>query len=71
MTRFTSPDGFLQYYYISSALGVLHLELMKRVAAQGILLTMCPLSDVVLGCVDKAEQLPIGKFLDLLDRIPH
>ena len=84
MTRFTPLDGCLQYYYISSTLGVLHLEridhgvklaedpeFMKRVAAQGILSTVCLLSNVVLRCVDKAERLPIRKFLDLLDPIPH
>ena len=77
MTRFTSLDDFLRYYSISSALGVQHLERIDHgiklveVAAQGMLLTMCPRGNVVLRCVDKAEQLPIRKFLDLLDPIPH
>lgn len=63
--------------YIADALDVLHVEridhgiklaedaaLMARVAAQGTLLTVCPLSNVVLRCVDKIEDVPIRKFLD-------
>ncbi|EAW06412.1 adenosine deaminase [Aspergillus clavatus NRRL 1] len=39
-------------------------ELMARVAREGILLTVCPLSNVRLRCVESLEQLPIRKFLD-------
>lgn len=63
--------------YIADALDVLGVEridhgiklaedaaLMARVAAQGTLLTVCPLSNVVLRCVDKIEDVPIRTFLD-------
>ncbi|KAF2714928.1 adenosine deaminase [Pleomassaria siparia CBS 279.74] len=63
--------------YISTALDTLHVdridhgirlaedpELMAKIAARGTLLTVCPLSNVVLRCVDRVEQVPIRKFLD-------
>jgi adenosine deaminase len=39
-------------------------ELLKRVAREKILVTMCPLSNVRLRCVTKVADLPIRKFLD-------
>ncbi|PKX98734.1 adenosine deaminase [Aspergillus novofumigatus IBT 16806] len=39
-------------------------ELMERVAREGIMLTVCPLSNVRLRCVQSVEQVPIRKFLD-------
>lgn len=39
-------------------------ELMQRVAREGIMLTVCPLSNVRLRAVDALEQVPIRKFLD-------
>lgn len=39
-------------------------ELMKKVAAQGTLLTICPMSNVVLRCVDTIKDVPIRRFLD-------
>jgi adenosine deaminase len=39
-------------------------ELMQLVAEKGIMLTLCPLSNVVLRCIDSLEDLPIRKFLD-------
>ena len=39
-------------------------ELMTQVAASGIMLTVCPLSNVVLGCVGSLKEMPIRKFLD-------
>ena len=39
-------------------------ELMAQVAASGIMLTMCPLSNVVLRCVGSLKEMPIRKFLD-------
>ncbi|RHZ71272.1 adenine deaminase [Aspergillus turcosus] len=39
-------------------------ELMARVAREGIMLTVCPLSNVRLRCVETMEQVPIRKFLD-------
>jgi adenosine deaminase len=63
--------------YITNALDVLKVdridhgirlaedpELMKRIAEQGTLLTVCPLSNVVLRCVENVGQVPIRKFLD-------
>ncbi|CAI7596542.1 unnamed protein product [Penicillium bialowiezense] len=39
-------------------------ELMKRVAREGILLTVCPLSNVRLRCVKSVKEVPIRKFLE-------
>ncbi|MDI1487768.1 MAG: adenine deaminase [Ramalina farinacea] len=39
-------------------------ELMKEVAERKILVTMCPLSNLKLQCVQKVDQLPVRKFLD-------
>ncbi|CZR56933.1 probable adenosine deaminase [Phialocephala subalpina] len=39
-------------------------ELLKRVAKDKTLVTMCPLSNVRLRCVTKVADLPIRKFLD-------
>lgn len=63
--------------YIESALDVLDVEridhgirlaedpvLMGRVAKSGMLLSICPLSNVLLRCVREVKDLPIRKFLD-------
>ncbi|KAF2469732.1 adenosine deaminase [Lindgomyces ingoldianus] len=63
--------------FIASALDTLGIEridhgirladdadLMAKVAAQGTLLTTCPISNVVLGSVPSIQDLPIRKFLD-------
>ncbi|RDW85834.1 adenine deaminase-1 [Coleophoma crateriformis] len=63
--------------YISRALDLCHveridhgihlvddMELLKRVAANKTLITMCPLSNVRLRCVTKVAELPIRTFLD-------
>lgn len=63
--------------YITSALDDLGVEridhgirlaedplLLKRVAEQGTLLTICPMSNVFLRCVSDVKELPIRKFLD-------
>lgn len=44
----------------------LHLDeqLMKRVAEKRLMLTVCPLSNVMLRCVDHVGDVPIRKFLD-------
>ncbi|RJE27548.1 hypothetical protein PHISCL_00134 [Aspergillus sclerotialis] len=39
-------------------------QLMKRIAEEGILLTVCPLSNVRLRCVESLDQVPIRTFLD-------
>jgi adenosine deaminase len=38
--------------------------LMKRVAEEKILVTMCPISNVKLRCVNELKDLPIRTFLD-------
>lgn len=63
--------------YVRSALDVLDVqridhgirsaddaELLKRLAANGTMLSVCPLSNVLLQCVKKVAELPIRKFLD-------
>jgi len=63
--------------YISKALDICKVEridhgirlvddesLLKRVVAQKTLVTMCPLSNVRLKCVEKVADLPIRRFLD-------
>lgn len=39
-------------------------ELLKRVAAAGTLLTVCPMSNVLLRCVPQVAEVPIRKFID-------
>ncbi|KAH0543266.1 hypothetical protein FGG08_002430 [Glutinoglossum americanum] len=39
-------------------------ELVARLAAAGTLLTVCPLSNVSLGCVAAVRELPVRRFLD-------
>jgi adenosine deaminase len=39
-------------------------HLLRRVAASKMMLTVCPLSNVVLRCVDRIEDVPIRKLLD-------
>ncbi|KAJ5894891.1 hypothetical protein N7495_006582 [Penicillium taxi] len=39
-------------------------ELMQRIARQGTLLTVCPLSNVRLRCVKSVSEVPIRKFLE-------
>ncbi|KAF2120303.1 hypothetical protein BDV96DRAFT_322953 [Lophiotrema nucula] len=64
-------------HYISSALDDLQVEridhgiklagdeaLMKRVATQATMLTVCPMSNVVLRCVKEIKDVPIRAFLD-------
>ncbi|KAE9971291.1 hypothetical protein BLS_003853 [Venturia inaequalis] len=64
--------------YIEDALDVLgvhridhglHLAddpvLMKRVADNNILLSLCPLSNVLLKCVDHISEIPIRQYLEM------
>lgn len=39
-------------------------QLMREVAERGILVTMCPLSNVRLRCVSSVSELPVRQFLD-------
>jgi adenosine deaminase len=39
-------------------------DLMARVAEQEIMLTVCPVSNVQLKCVDSVSEVPIRTFLD-------
>lgn len=63
--------------YISGALDTLHVEridhgirlpedaeLLQRVVREGIMLTVCPLSNVCLQAVQSIDQVPIRTFLD-------
>ncbi|KAI8935964.1 hypothetical protein NX059_007468 [Plenodomus lindquistii] len=63
--------------YISGALDALHAEridhgirlredpgLLQRVVEEGIMLTVCPLSNVCLQAVQRVDQLPIRTFLE-------
>ncbi|KAK5011253.1 hypothetical protein LTR28_004512 [Elasticomyces elasticus] len=63
--------------YIKNALDTLHVEridhgvrladneaLLQRVAKEGKLLSVCPLSNVLLRCVTAISELPLRKFLD-------
>ncbi|PPJ61415.1 hypothetical protein CBER1_09482 [Cercospora berteroae] len=63
--------------YIKNALDVLGVEridhgirlaedpdLLDRVAKAGTLLTVCPMSNVLLRCVTKVSELPIRKFIN-------
>lgn len=63
--------------YIAGALDTLHVtridhgirlaedeELLKRVARQGTMLTMCPVSNLYLKCVPEISALPVRKFLE-------
>ncbi|WPA99555.1 uncharacterized protein RHO25_004173 [Cercospora beticola] len=40
------------------------LDLLDRVAKSGTLLTVCPMSNVLLRCVTKVSELPIRKFIN-------
>jgi len=44
----------------------LHLDeqLMKQVAQKQLMLTICPMSNMMLRCVDHVSEIPIRKFLD-------
>ncbi|KAG0647150.1 Adenine deaminase [Hyphodiscus hymeniophilus] len=63
--------------YIADALDILHVQridhgrrlvedpvLMKRVADEGIMLTLCPISNVCLKGMSSMKDMPIRKFLD-------
>ena len=63
--------------YVSKALNICKVQridhgirmvgdeaLVKRIAKNKTLVTMCPLSNVRLRCVSKVEELPVRKFLD-------
>jgi adenosine deaminase len=39
-------------------------DIMTRVANEGVLLTLCPTSNVLLRCVDAMKDIPIRTFLD-------
>lgn len=65
------------YTYIQRSLDILHTQridhgirlvddeaLMKRVAKDKTLVTMCPLSNVRLRCVSKVADLPVRRFLE-------
>lgn len=74
-TAHAGEEGPAQY--IKNALDVLDVEridhgirlaeddeLLKRVAAAGTLLTVCPMSNLLLRCVSQVAEVPIRKFID-------
>jgi adenosine deaminase len=74
-TAHAAEEGPAQY--IADALDILHVQridhgrrlaedavLMKRVADQGIMLTLCPISNVCLKGVASMKDMPIRQFLD-------
>lgn len=74
-TAHAAEEGPAQY--IADALDILHVQridhgrrlvedpvLMKRVADQGIMLTLCPISNVCLKGVPSMKDMPIREFLD-------
>jgi adenosine deaminase len=75
LTAHAGEEGPAQY--IAGALDDLKVEridhglrlatdpaIMARVAKDGVLLTLCPTSNVLLRCVDTISDLPIRQFLD-------
>lgn len=40
-------------------------NLLQQIAERQILLTVCPVSNVLLRCVSSVSELPLGKFLDM------
>lgn len=63
--------------YIAAALDILKVSridhgtrlaedpaLMKRVAEEGVMLTLCPISNLKLRGINSVEEMPIRKFLD-------
>jgi adenosine deaminase len=40
-------------------------ELLQKVAKDGTMLSVCPLSNVLLRCVKEVKEVPIRKFLDM------
>ena len=74
-TAHAAEEGPAQY--IAEALDILHVQridhgrrlvedtaLMKRVADEGIMLTLCPISNVSLKGVPSIKEMPIRRFLD-------
>jgi len=74
-TAHAAEEGPTQY--IADALDILHVQridhgrrlvedpvLMRIVADQGIMLTICPISNVYLKVVSTIKDVPIRKFLD-------
>ena len=74
-TAHAAEEGPAQY--IADALDILHVQridhgrrlvedpaLMKRVADEGIMLTLCPISNVCLKGVPSMKDMPIRTFLD-------
>lgn len=41
-----------------------NLEVMAEYASKGIMVTMCPISNVVLHCVENIKDLPVRTYLD-------
>ncbi|GES66403.1 adenosine deaminase [Aspergillus terreus] len=74
LTAHAGEEGDPSYIHAALELGAQRIdhgirlvedeELMARVAREGVMLTVCPISNVQLRCVESVAQVPIRKFLD-------
>ncbi|KAI9926373.1 hypothetical protein ASPWEDRAFT_45551 [Aspergillus wentii DTO 134E9] len=74
LTAHAGEEGDPSYIHTALELGAQRIdhgirliedaELMERVAREEIMLTVCPLSNVRLRCVDSVDEVPIRRFLD-------
>lgn len=74
LTAHAGEEGDASYIHTALEMGAQRIdhgirladdpELMERVAKEGILLTVCPISNVQLRCVNEIKDLPIRTFLD-------
>ncbi|KAJ5084092.1 Adenosine/adenine deaminase [Penicillium alfredii] len=74
LTAHAGEEGDPSYIHAALELGARRIdhgirlvedpELMQRVARDGVLLTVCPLSNVRLRCVPSVEQVPVRRFLE-------
>ncbi|KAE8151159.1 adenine deaminase [Aspergillus avenaceus] len=74
LTAHAGEEGDASYISTALELGARRIDhgirlvedpaLMERVAKEGVLLTVCPISNLQLRCVDDIAKVPIRKFLD-------
>ncbi|PTU18528.1 hypothetical protein P175DRAFT_0503328 [Aspergillus ochraceoroseus IBT 24754] len=74
LTAHAGEEGDASYISTALELGAQRIDhginlvqdpvLMERIARDGVMLTVCPISNVQLRCVDSIDQVPIRAFLD-------
>ncbi|KAB8079084.1 adenine deaminase [Aspergillus leporis] len=74
LTAHAGEEGDASYISTALELGARRIDhgirlvedpvLMERVAREDVLLTVCPISNLQLRCVESIAQVPIRKFLD-------